>query len=71
MSEGLLMANGEDGSYLLRPSKKEGQLSLSIRYGNFLFLFKPGRMSIDNSHDRLILKLSRDANKSPQLERTY
>ena len=31
LAEGLLMANGEDGSYLLRPSKK-GQLSLSVRY---------------------------------------
>ena len=30
------MANGEDGSYLLRPSKKGGQLSLSVRYVDFM-----------------------------------
>ena len=30
VAEGLLMANGQDGSYLLRASKK-GQYSLSVR----------------------------------------
>ncbi|CAB3990336.1 Hypothetical predicted protein [Paramuricea clavata] len=42
MSEGLLMANGEDGSYLLRPSKKEGQLSLSVRCANSVKHFQIG-----------------------------
>ncbi|XP_046839338.1 dual adapter for phosphotyrosine and 3-phosphotyrosine and 3-phosphoinositide-like isoform X2 [Xenia sp. Carnegie-2017] len=42
LSEGLLMANGDDGSYLLRPSKKSGQLSLSVRCANSVKHFAIG-----------------------------
>ncbi|XP_028404872.1 dual adapter for phosphotyrosine and 3-phosphotyrosine and 3-phosphoinositide-like [Dendronephthya gigantea] len=41
VAEGLLMANGNDGTYLLRPSKK-GQLSLSVRCANSVKHFQIG-----------------------------
>jgi len=32
IAESLLMQNGHEGSYLLRPSKNAGNYSLSVRY---------------------------------------
>ena len=48
LSEGLLMANGDDGTYLLRPSKKPGQLSLSVRLEIFFVPLWPSTMP--NNH---------------------
>jgi len=38
IAESLLMQNGEEGSYLLRPSKNDGNYSLSVRYSLCLLL---------------------------------
>ena len=32
IAESILMQNGEDGAYLLRPCSKPGELALSVRY---------------------------------------
>lgn len=36
VAESLLMQNGQDGCYLLRPSSRPGELALSVRWGLFV-----------------------------------
>jgi len=39
IAESLLMQNGEEGSYLLRPSKNASKYSLSVRYGLYSLIY--------------------------------
>jgi len=39
VAESLLMQNGTEGSYLLRPSKSPGTYTLSVRYISLLTIF--------------------------------